>query len=699
MDNVFDPLRAGTGIPRRSEGVILQRGGAELALEKVGDRFTVRPRSAGSLSQWQSKLSATHRRTVPATQLEEFSVAPDRLDAAMAEARSLPEVAFASHVYRLAADPGMLIYLTDQLTVQFVPGTPEADMDAIAQRLHLQRSQPVPGLPSTFTFVVTPEALDNPVKLANQLTREPQVLAAEPNVIVRAQSHYRPRDPLYAKQWYLHHSGGPELVAGSHIDVERAWDLTRGDRAIVVAVADDSLDLNHPDFQGFGKIVAPRDLLEDDFLPLPATTETSHGTACAGLAVAEENGAGIVGVAPGCSLMPIRTTGYIDDDAIDQIFQWAMDHGAAVISCSWGAGAVNFPLSLRQKAMLTRAATEGRQGKGCVIVFAAGNTNRPLNGRIMEQGWPPETLKGPTDWLSGFGVHPDVIAVSASTSLSRKAFYSNWGRNISVCAPSNNAPPGIWLQRTGYIATPPVVQVEARGQGVFTTDQVGPAGYEQGNFTAYFGGTSSACPVVAGVAALVLSVNPNLSAVEVRRILQQTADKIVDPAPDPQLGTQLGTYDANGHSQWFGYGKVNAHRAVQAARKTLVTPPAGTAQIRLSDAPGYSIPDRDPWGVTSTLEVMADQRVRDLKVTVAVIHEYLGDLSLTLISPSGQSVLLQGRTLGRQTQLRQTYTLQTTPGLRSLLQQPAQGQWQLQVIDHALLNIGTLESWELVLSV
>ncbi len=699
MDNFSDPLMAGTGIPRRSEGEILQRGGAELALEKVGDRFTVRPQVPGSLAQWQHKVAATHHRTVPATQLEEFSVSPDRLDGVMAQVRSLPEIAFASHVYRLVTDPGMLIYLTDQLTVQFTPGTPEGDMDAIAQRLHLQRSQPVSGLPSTFTFRVTSQALGNPIKLANQLTREPQVLAAEPNVIVRAQAHYRPRDSLYTKQWYLHHNGGPDLATASHIDVERAWDLTRGDRAIVVAVADDSLDLNHPDFQGLGKIVAPRDLLEDDFLPLPAATETSHGTACAGIAIAEENGAGIVGVAPSCSLMPIRTTGYVDDEAIDQIFQWAMDHGAAVISCSWGAGAVNFPLSLRQKAVLTRAATEGRQGKGCVIVFAAGNTNRPVNGRIMEQGWPPNTLKGPTDWLAGFGVHPDVITVSASTSLNRKAFYSNWGRNISVCAPSNNAPPGIWLQRTGYIETPPAIRVVARGQGVFTADQVGPAGYEQGNFTAHFGGTSSACPMVAGVAALVLSVNPDLSAVEVRRILQQTADKIVDPDPDPQLGTQLGTYDANGHSQWFGYGKVNAYRAVQAARKTLVAPLAGTTQIRLSDAPGYSIPDRDPWGVTSTLDVMANQPVRDVKVTVAVTHEYLGDLSLTLITPSGRSMLLQGRTLGRQTQLRQTYTLQTTPGLRSLLNQSAQGQWQLQVIDHALLNVGTLESWELVLGV
>ena len=73
----------------------------------------------------------------------------------------------------------------------------------------------------------------------------------------------------------------------SHISVERAWDITRGLRSVVVAVVDDYFDLNHPDFQSMGKVVAPRDLKENDFLPLPGEKETSHGTACAGIAVAE----------------------------------------------------------------------------------------------------------------------------------------------------------------------------------------------------------------------------------------------------------------------------------------------------------------------------------------------------------------------------------------------------------------------------
>ncbi len=108
--------------------------------------------------------------------------------------------------------------------------------------------------------------------------------------------------------------------------------------------------------------------------------------------------------------MPIRTTGYLDDESIEQVFDWAMTKGASVISCSWGASAVYFPLSLRQRAAITRAATEGRNGKGCVIVFAAGNANRPTSGTVNESGWPNNLLQGPVKWLSGFAVHPDVIS-------------------------------------------------------------------------------------------------------------------------------------------------------------------------------------------------------------------------------------------------------------------------------------------------
>lgn len=698
-DSVPEDSSATPSVPEQTVGLILQRGGEELALLKARDRFTVRPMSEGVVAELVRVLPIQHHRNIPRTQLAEFTVAPAQREAVMEAARNRDDVAFASHVYQLRHNPQTWVYLTDQLTIQWIPEADETAIASLAAEFGLQWVQPVIGIPNTFVFRLTREATENPVKIANRLIRREDILTAEPEIVVPQDLSYRPRDPLYPQQWYLNHTGGLLLAGGSHIDAEKAWDITRGNRSIVVAIADDAIDLNHPDFQGTGKIVAPKDFKDKDFLPLPASSTESHGTACAGLAIAEENGVGIVGVAPGCALMPIRTSGFLDDSTIEELFDWVIRHNASVISCSWGAATVYFPLSLRQRAVLTRAATEGRQGKGCVIVFAAGNANRPISGTIFERNWSNELLRGPTNWLSGFAIHPDVIAVSASTSLSKKAVYSNWGTNISVCAPSNNAPPGMWFENTGYISTAPAVSGSTPGLGILTTTLVGTAGDETGNYVSNFGGTSSATPVVAGVAALVLSANPDLTAQDVRRILQNTADKIVDRDPDPQLGMRLGTYDTNGHSQWFGYGKVNAFRAVQAAQQQQVQRSPVSQVLKGRNDTSLAIPDHDARGITSAIRVTESGSVRQIQVTVTIDHEFLGDLEVSLKSPTGQTVLLQNRTLGVKTQLQATYSADNTPALQQLLNQPTAGVWQLSVIDYAPMDTGTLKSWELILGV
>lgn len=682
-------------IPASSLGLILQRGGQELILEKALDCFTVRPETNVTSQQLSQVSWAIWRRSIPQAQLEVFTVAPNQLEEAMSQGRASENVAFVSHVYKIKDNPGTWVYLTNQITIEFAADVDAGRINAIISAFSLIQEKPVLGLANTFVFIVSKQATENPLKIANQLQQLPEVLVAEPNILVQQEPHYKPRDPLYPQQWYLNHNGGNLLAVGSHISVEKAWDITRGARSVVVAVVDDSFDLNHPDFQGRGKIVAPRDLKENDFLPLPDDKETSHGTACAGIALAEENGAGIVGVAPGCALMPIRTTGFLDDESIEEIFNWAIAKGASVISCSWGASAVYFPLSLRQRAAITRAATQGRNGKGCVILFAAGNANRPIDGTILERNWPKNLLAGKTEWLSGFTVHPDVIAVAASTSLNRKAAYSNWGVNISVCAPSNNAPPGMWFQDAGFMETQPAIATSLAGLGMLTTDQIGVAGYDAGNFTNNFGGTSSATPVVAGVAALVLSANPNLTAQQVKRILQDSADKIVDPNPDPQLGLRQGTYDSNGHSQWFGYGKINAANAVLLAQQMRSVAATGTKQIGGENKNQMAIPDNDRKGIKSAIAIADGSAVQDIQVSVNITHDFLGDLEIYLIAPNNQSVLLQNRTLGRRTDLQTTYTVRSHPALRQLISLPAKGRWQLWVIDYALQDIGKLNSWTL----
>ncbi|WP_413163217.1 S8 family serine peptidase [Capilliphycus salinus ALCB114379] len=687
----------GIGVSEEKIGTILQRGGEELNVEKLPNRFTVQ------LSRDGQALDDLSRSPIPMVytgsappELEEIQVAPDQLDRAMELARQSDRVAFASHVYRVENDPGMVFYLSDQVTIQFDESVEEAKRNQIASEVGLEYLKPIDGVDNAFVYQVTSKASENPIKISNYLKRNPEVLVAEPNIIVRSQSYYRPSDHLYTKQWYLNHNGGSsQLGVNSHIGIEQAWDITRGVRSVTIAIADDSVDLNHPDFQGMGKIVAPLDLKGRDQLPMPEAASDNHGTACAGVALAEENGRGIVGVAPGCALMAIRTTGYLDDESVEQIFNWAIQKGASVISCSWGASAVYFPLSLRQSAAITKAAKQGRKGKGCVIIFAAGNANRPINGILNEQGWPNNVIQGQVKWLAGFAVHPDVIAVSACNSLNQKSAYSNWGTGISLCAPSNNAPPGMWLPETGYIGTPPTIRSALQGLGVFTTDRMGAAGYDQSDFTPYFGGTSSATPVVAGVAGLILSANPDLTAREVRRILEQTADKIVDPDPDPQLGVRMGTYDRNGYSQWFGYGKVNAYKAVKMAYSQRVTFQKPTRRLVETNSQTIEIPDDKPEGIKSAIVISETAPPQDIQVSVEIEHSFLSDIEVWLIAPNGEKVLLQNRMLGCQTQLQKTYSLATTPYLRECLNLSPQGSWQLWVIDFAPGNTGKLKQWKL----
>ncbi len=695
MSPSLDPMPASAisrfgGVPQGREGLILQRGGEELVLSQVPDRLTLRLKSPGAPTWWPELAQSCE--PIPGVALFELQVTD--ANAALERIRAMPEVQFASHVYQVQRDPQTRIYLTDELTIQAATGLSAAAIDSLTQQLGLSRQQAVAGLDQTAVFRVTAAAQENPIKIANRLMSLPEIVLAEANIVLRSRSHYRPKDSLYPRQWYLGHSGGSQLAPNSHIDAERAWDITRGDRSVVIAVADDGIDLNHPDLQGLGKVVAPRDLRDDDFLPIPGQAD-NHGTAVAGIAVAEENGQGVVGVAPGCALMPIRTTGFLDDRSVELVFQWAIANGAAVICCSWGAGAVKFPLSLRQRAVITQAATQGRNGKGCIIVFAAGNFNRPLNSAVSEQGWPKDLLRGTVEWLNGFAVHPDVLTIGACTSLNKKAAYSNWGDEIFICAPSNNAPPGIWLEQTGFVDVPPLLTAALQGTQLLTIDRSGTSGYDPTDYSQTFGGTSAACPIVAGVIGLMLSINPNLSTAEIKRILQQSTDKILDADPDPQFNINFGSYETNGHSRWFGYGKINAFKSVLAAQQTLQPTSAPTRQIQVGGDQPIAIPDNNRLSIPIVISEYGS--IKSIGLDLQIDHSFLGDLEIRLIAPFQEQCLIQPRSLGRQTKLNGSYSQQNNPGLRRLLQRSIQGTWQLEIKDCSPENTGSLVRWQLTI--
>ena len=211
------------------------------------------------------------------------------------------------------------------------------------------------------------------------------------------------------------------------------------------------------------------------------------------------------------------------------MFEYCTNNGADIISCSWGTTDPAFSLSTVKEEVLTEAASKGRDGKGCIILYAVGNEAK--------------------DYVNYYAAHPDVIGVGACTSQDQHANYSNQGREVTVVAPSN----GDWPIIAARAWWDEGVSWES-GNKRFWRD--GKVRGENGLYK-HFGGTSSSTPLVAGICALMLSVNPDLTARQVKQILMDTADKIGSPLE----------YDSRGHSPKYGYGRVNADKAVKEAKR------------------------------------------------------------------------------------------------------------------------------------
>jgi subtilisin family serine protease len=334
--------------------------------------------------------------------------------------------------------------------------------------------------------------------------------------------------------------------------------------------------------------------------------------------------------------MPIRLASVLGSQAEADAFVWAAQHGADVISCSWGPADGDWtdpndpvhnqvvPLPDSTRLAMEFAVNQGRNGKGCVILFAAGNGNESVSN-------------------DGYASFEKVIAVAACNDQSQKSAYSDFGPAVWCCFPSNHGLPSL---------TP----------GIWTTDRSGALGYNSGkvslgdaagNYTNRFGGTSSACPGAAGAAALIISRNPNLRWDEVRDILKRSGDRIDEAG---------GSYDATGHSNFYGYGRVNAKKAVE-----LAMPPQGDPVVTRSVA--QDVPIKDLQTSQLTLAIADTNLLKSIKVTVDIEHTYIGDLIVTVKPPASLGVtpiILHNRQGGTTDNLKKTYDEVNAPGLATL---------------------------------
>ncbi len=518
--------------------VLIKVGNQDVKLRKSRKFIAVKPRpevDRKALSELVPELSASHSPRSRLGGFELINIAENEtyLEETLDTLRENPAIMEGTHVFETSDDQVPFVP-TGQLYVEFDPATSAEESQSLLDQHHLEIIES--RAKNRFIVQVTRDSV-NPVKTARALQESPLIKVAEPDLATPGQleAFVIPNDPRLIDQWHLQNTGyhrGTSIgfKPGADARVVQAWEKAQsvGDPNVVVAIIDDGFDLSHPDLTGSWKIVAPKDFTRNTASPVPdPLSQDWHGTACAGVAVGNADGTGIVGAAPRSRLMPIRWSRTLSQRNIELWFDYVREQGAWVVSCSWKARAKNFALPTLASRAIARCAREGRGGLGTVICFAAGNENVDVND--------PEA-----ETLNGFATHPDVIAVAASNSRDQKSNYSNYGREISICGPSSGS--GGWR-----ITTSDVMGQYTRGDETFE------AGYSIGAYTDDFGGTSSACPLVAGVCALLLSIKPDLTAAEVREIIQSTARRIGSPSQ----------YDSSGHSREFGYGCIDALAAVE----------------------------------------------------------------------------------------------------------------------------------------
>ncbi len=446
----------------------------------------------------------------------------------------------------------------------------------------------------------------------------------------------------------------------TQIKADQAWAVTTGSASVKVGVLDTGVDDQHQD-------IAPNFNAADSASCAYGKADTrtgawrdvgTHGTHVAGTIAAAKNGKGVVGVAPGVKISSVRiaepnSSLFFAENTICG-FMWAGDHGFKVTNNSYYTDPWQFncPDNVDQAAIIegVRRAQEYAEGKGSLQVAAAGNSNYDLANKTTDSESPNDSTPV-TRTLTNACIDiptelPGVVTVAAQASGGAKASYSNFGNGvIDIAAPGGDG-----------------------STQVYSTLPGGKYGSKSG--------TSMASPHVAGVAALIASVNPTFTPAQIRdQLAAQATDRTC-----PSDSRCTGTTAKNG---FFGEGAVDALKAVGG-----FTPPPGTYFENLTDVAIY---DNTTVESPITVSGVAGNAPADLKVGVDIKHTYIGDLKVDLVAPDGTVYTLHNRSGGSTDDIVQTYTIDASSEV-------ANGTWKLRVNDNARRDTGRIDAWNLTFS-
>lgn len=329
-----------------------------------------------------------------------------------------------------------------------------------------------------------------------------------------------PNDTYYTSQWNL-----------AKINVSPAWDMTTGNSGVIVAILDTGCDLTHPDLQFASQGVNCTTMAPPGS---PAyTAELGHGTCTAGIAAAViNNGKGVSGIAGSCKVLPLAIETFADSELAFGI-NYAVSNGASVISMSWGGYSL---------ATVVATALDSALASDVVLCAAAGN-----------DGISPIIFPA---------AHPGVMAIDGTdkndnyktaASPDGECWSPNYGDGLSVAAPCVQ----VW-------------STDIQGSGGFNDNGAAyndapcvtypSAGDGAGNYFEWFNGTSAATPHVSGFVALLRSQYNGLTGVQVRNIIERTADKVgtLAYAVNP-------TYPNGTWNNQLGYGRINVGKGLDFA--------------------------------------------------------------------------------------------------------------------------------------
>ncbi|MEU0395628.1 S8 family serine peptidase [Streptomyces sp. NPDC006208] len=444
----------------------------------------------------------------------------------------------------------------------------------------------------------------------------------------------------------------------TRIKADQAWAVTTGSSAVKVGVLDTGVDDQHQD-------IAPNFNAADSVSCAYGKADTragawrdvgEHGTHVAGTIAASKNGKGVIGVAPGVKISSVRiaepdTSMFFAENTICG-FMWAGDHGFKVTNNSYYTDPwmFNCPDNVDQAAIIegVKRAQAYAEGKGSLQVAAAGNSNYNLANKTTDSSSPNDSTPV-TRTITNACIDiptelPGVVTVAAMGNGNVKASYSNFGNSvIDVAAPGGDG-----------------------ASGVFST----LPGGKYGNMN----GTSMASPHVAGVAALLASVNPAYTPADIRAKLGEQATDIACPSDSRCTGTTA-------KNAFFGEGQVDALKAVDGG-----TPPPGKYFENLADV---TIADNATVDSPIPVTGVTGNAPTALKVGVNIKHTYRGDLVVSLVAPDGTVYPLEDfPNSDSADDVNKTYTVNASS-------EAANGTWKLRVRDIASQDVGRIDAWNL----